>query len=60
MHSSMAEIMLFQTMLNFKSLRVTHRLILKMEAKFEGITGEQVISKIVARTTVPTQRKMNL
>ena len=39
---------------------LAHRLILKMEAKFEGITGEQVISKIVARTTVPTQRKMNL
>ncbi|TKI79850.1 AAA family ATPase, partial [Bacillus cereus] len=35
------------------------RLILKMEAKFEGITGEQVIAKIVARTTVPTQRAMN-
>ena len=39
---------------------LAHRLILKMEAKFEGITGEQVIAKIVARTTVPTQRKMNL
>ncbi|PTC14066.1 AAA family ATPase [Bacillus wiedmannii] len=39
---------------------LAHRLILKMEAKFEGITGEQVIAKIIARTTVPTQRKMNL
>ncbi|HDR8184313.1 TPA: MoxR family ATPase [Bacillus thuringiensis] len=39
---------------------LAHRLILKMEAKFEGITGKQVIAKIVARTTVPTQRKMNL
>lgn len=39
---------------------LAHRLILKMEAKFEGITGEQVISKIVARTAVPTQRTMNL
>ncbi|MEC3533626.1 AAA family ATPase, partial [Bacillus thuringiensis] len=38
---------------------LAHRLILKMEAKFEGITGEQVIAKIVARTTVPTQRTMN-
>ena len=38
---------------------LAHRLILKMEAKFEGITGEQVIAKIVARTTVPTQRAMN-
>jgi MoxR-like ATPase len=31
-----------------------------MEAKFEGIKGEQVISKIVARTTVPTQRTKKL
>ncbi|PFQ48922.1 AAA family ATPase [Bacillus cereus] len=38
---------------------LAHRLILKMEAKLEGITGEQVIAKIVARTTVPTQRTMN-
>lgn len=60
MHSSMAEIMLFQTILNFSSLRVSSQTHSKMEAKFEGITGEQVISKIVARTTVPTQRKMNL
>ncbi|MFZ3199209.1 MAG: AAA family ATPase, partial [Bacillus mycoides] len=34
--------------------------ILKMESRFEGITGEQVIAKIVARTTVPTQRTKNL
>ncbi|MBM6645122.1 MoxR family ATPase [Bacillus sp. RIT 809] len=39
---------------------LAHRLILKMEARFEGITGEQVIAKIVARTTVPTQRTKNL
>ena len=39
---------------------LAHRLILKMEAKFEGITGEQVIAKIVARTAVPNQRTMNL
>lgn len=39
---------------------LAHRLILKMEAKFEGITGEKVIAKIVARTSVPTQRTMNL
>ena len=38
---------------------LSHRLILKMEAKFEGITGEKVIAKIIARTSVPTQRKMN-
>lgn len=39
---------------------LAHRLILKMEARFEGITGEQVIAKIVARTTVPTQRAKKL
>ncbi|HDR7600903.1 MoxR family ATPase [Bacillus mycoides] len=39
---------------------LAHRLILKMEARFEGITGEQVIAKIVARTTVPTQRTKKL
>ena len=55
MHLSMAEIMLFQTMLNFSSLRVGSQTHFKMEAKFEGITGEQVIAKIVARTTVPTK-----
>ena len=59
MHLSMAGIMLFQTMLNFSPYVLAHRLIIKMEAKFEGITGEQVIAKIVARTTVPTQRAMN-
>ncbi|MFD0771772.1 AAA family ATPase [Bacillus sp. CGMCC 1.60114] len=38
---------------------LAHRLILKMEAKFEGITGEKVITKIVARTSVPIQRTIN-
>jgi MoxR-like ATPase len=33
---------------------LAHRLILKLEAKFEGMTAESVIAKIVARTPVPT------
>ncbi|UOY92735.1 MoxR family ATPase [Ectobacillus sp. JY-23] len=33
---------------------LAHRLILKLEAKFEGMTAESVIAKIVTRTPVPT------
>ncbi|GHH99630.1 AAA family ATPase [Neobacillus kokaensis] len=33
-----------------------HRIILKSEAKFEGISAEEVISRIVARVPVPVQR----
>ncbi|KAB2330093.1 AAA family ATPase [Bacillus mesophilum] len=33
-----------------------HRLILKSEAKFEGITSGDVIDRILARTPVPVQR----
>ena len=33
-----------------------HRIILKSEAKFEGITAEDVIEHIIARTPVPVRR----
>ncbi|NRG44973.1 MoxR family ATPase [Bacillus sp. CRN 9] len=33
-----------------------HRIILKSEAKFEGITAEQVVERIVATTPVPVQK----
>jgi MoxR-like ATPase len=33
-----------------------HRLILKSEAKFEGITAEEVVSRVIARVSVPVQR----
>lgn len=35
---------------------LAHRLILKIETKFEGITPESVIIKIIARTPVPAQK----
>jgi MoxR-like ATPase len=35
---------------------LSHRLILKSEAKFEGITAEEIINRIVARVPVPVQR----
>lgn len=35
---------------------LSHRIILKSEAKFEGITAEEIISRIVARVPVPVQR----
>nr|WP_176483850.1 MULTISPECIES: MoxR family ATPase [Bacillus] len=38
---------------------LTHRIILKSEAKFEGITAEQVIDKVINRTPVPVQRSMS-
>ena len=38
---------------------LTHRIILKSEAKFEGITAEQVIDKVIDRTPVPVQRSMS-
>ncbi|MBO9128981.1 MoxR family ATPase [Bacillus sp. 165] len=38
---------------------LSHRLILKMEAKFEGLTAEHVIEKIIAKTKVPVQRTLN-
>ncbi|NHM33278.1 AAA family ATPase [Neobacillus terrae] len=36
-----------------------HRIILKSEAKFEGITAEEVISRVIARVPVPVQRLVN-
>lgn len=33
-----------------------HRIILKSEAKFEGISAEDVVERIIARTPVPVQR----
>jgi len=35
-----------------------HRIILKSEAKFEGVTAEAVVEKIVERTSIPIQRSM--
>ncbi|MCA1032867.1 MoxR family ATPase [Bacillus timonensis] len=36
-----------------------HRMILKSEAKFEGVTPESVVHKIIERTPVPVQRTLN-
>ncbi|MFT4417214.1 AAA family ATPase [Fredinandcohnia humi] len=36
-----------------------HRIILKSEARFEGMTTEKVVMKIVERTPIPVQRSMN-
>lgn len=33
-----------------------HRIILKSEAKFEGITAEEVVDRVIARTPVPVKR----
>ncbi|MBS4193314.1 MoxR family ATPase [Bacillus sp. FJAT-49705] len=33
-----------------------HRIILKSEAKFEGISAEDVVNRVIARTPVPVQR----
>jgi MoxR-like ATPase len=35
---------------------LSHRIILKPEAKFDGVAAEDVITQIVARTPVPIQR----
>jgi MoxR-like ATPase len=35
-----------------------HRLILKSEAKFEGISADEVVNQVVARVPVPVQRLM--
>ncbi|WP_412759160.1 AAA family ATPase [Neobacillus mesonae] len=35
---------------------LSHRIILKSEAKFEGISAEEVINRILARVPVPVQR----
>jgi MoxR-like ATPase len=38
---------------------LSHRLILKLEAKFEGLTAESIIAKIIGKTPVPMQRMLN-
>jgi MoxR-like ATPase len=35
---------------------LSHRIILKSEAKFEGITAEEIVNRVVARVPVPVQR----
>lgn len=36
-----------------------HRIILKSEAKFEGMTADQVVKKVIDRTPIPVQRSMS-
>lgn len=36
-----------------------HRIILKSEAKFEGMTAEQVVKKVIDRTPIPVQKSMS-
>ncbi|CAG9623222.1 AAA family ATPase [Sutcliffiella rhizosphaerae] len=36
-----------------------HRIILKSEAKFEGMTAQQVVKKVIDRTPIPVQRSMS-
>jgi MoxR-like ATPase len=33
-----------------------HRIILKSEARFEGIESEEVVNRVIARVPVPVQR----
>lgn len=33
-----------------------HRIILKSEAKFEGISAEEIVNRVMARIPVPIQR----
>ncbi len=35
---------------------LSHRIILKSEAKFEGISAEEVVDRVIARVPVPVQR----
>lgn len=35
---------------------LSHRLIVKSEAKFDGLTAEEIVAQIIARTPVPIQR----
>jgi MoxR-like ATPase len=35
---------------------LSHRIILKSEAKFEGLTAEDIVNRVVARIPVPVQR----
>ncbi|MCH1627483.1 AAA family ATPase [Ferdinandcohnia quinoae] len=36
-----------------------HRMILRTEARFEGMTAENVVEKIIERTPIPVQRSLN-
>lgn len=36
-----------------------HRMILRTEARFEGMTTEKVVEKIIERTPIPVQRSLN-
>lgn len=36
-----------------------HRIILKSEARFEGMTTEKIVAKIIERTPIPVQRSLN-
>ncbi|AST94177.1 AAA family ATPase [Sutcliffiella cohnii] len=36
-----------------------HRIILKSEAKFEGVTTDNVVEKVIDRTPIPVQRSMS-
>jgi MoxR-like ATPase len=35
---------------------LSHRIILKSEAKFEGLTAEEIVNRVIARIPVPVQR----
>jgi MoxR-like ATPase len=35
---------------------LSHRMIVKSEAKFDGLTAEEIVAQIIARTPVPIQR----
>ncbi|GLH65493.1 MoxR family ATPase [Parageobacillus sp. G301] len=35
---------------------LSHRMIIKSEAKFDGLTAEEIVAQIIARTPVPIQR----
>jgi MoxR-like ATPase len=35
---------------------LSHRIILKSEAKFEGISAEEIVTRVIARIPVPIQR----
>lgn len=37
---------------------LSHRLILKPEARYDGVTAEEIVERIVTKTTVPTKRFM--
>ena len=38
---------------------LSHRLILKQEARYEQIEAEEIVQRVVTRVAVPTQKAMN-